>query len=94
MAAASSVSVVGEQSNIGINIVRVDFTKANVDDTVTVPSGYGSTVVFAAMQKKSTGEVDAATAISDLVVTCSAENANIATTRYSRSSGCCRYQYV
>lgn len=71
MAAATAVGVVSTAQNTGMTLLRVNFTKANVNDTVAVPAGYGSTVVWCDMCKISTLVKDPATAVTGLTVTCS-----------------------
>lgn len=71
MAESTAKSVKGTGAAVGINLVEMEFTKAGATDTITIPAGYGTTVVWASVVKKSTGVPDDPTAISGLEVTLS-----------------------
>ncbi len=71
MVDATAVAVKGTGPAVGLNIIDIEFTKANETDVVNVPAGYGTTVVWCDVNKKSTGVKDPATAISSLAVTLS-----------------------
>lgn len=55
----------------GLNIVALEFTKANATDTFTVPAMYGTTVVWCDIIKKSSQVKDPATAVDGRKVTLS-----------------------
>lgn len=71
MAASSDISLVNITPGLSGNLVALQFTKAGATDTIAVPAGYGSKVVWCNVVKESTGVPDPATGISNLTVTLS-----------------------
>lgn len=71
MAAATGISIINVSPGISGTILALEFTKANATDTITIPDGYGTAVVWADVGKKSTLVKDPATAVSGLTVTLS-----------------------
>jgi len=72
MAAATSITTEEVVPGLCGKLVKLEFTKAGNTDTVTVPSGMGSTVIWCDVNKKSDLVKDPATAVTDLTVTLSA----------------------
>ncbi len=71
MADATAISVVNVSPALGGTLLRINATKANANDVINVPAGYGSTVVWNDFVKESTGVKDPVTATSNLALTMS-----------------------
>lgn len=71
MAEVTNISVTNVTPGNSGTILALEFTKANATDTVTIPEGFGKTVVWADVCIKSSLVKDPATAVSGLTVTLS-----------------------